>query len=72
VHSYDDAFAAFLKSASGPMFFNLIIVGIVSEFLWELSFISFPFLIGSKHMHRIQPMDKVLAWLFESSSLWIS
>ena len=53
VHSYVDPFVVFLKSASGPMFLNLIIVEIVCEFLWELSFISFPFLIWRKNMHRI-------------------
>ena len=53
VHSYVDPFVVFLKSSSEPMFLNLIIVEIVCEFLWELSFTSFPFLIGRKNMHRI-------------------
>jgi hypothetical protein len=63
MYSYEDPFAAFLRSAGGLMLFNFIKIQSVCKFLLELSSSRVSIFLMSKHLQRIQSADKMLTWL---------
>lgn len=72
MYSYEDLISAFLRSDGGLMLCHFIKIQSIYIFSCELPFSSFPFFLMSKHLRRIQLVEKMLTlfyWLFHFTLL---